>query len=206
MLPVGASCAFTIDCAGDEIIKDVSFLQYGKVEVFEYDGNCTTVTQAYDSMALNYGKIFQTLGMRPLNTSVCFTANCQLGTYSVSKYNGGCVGGLDDVTLASGSFEVDTCTTATLRLHNVSHETSFKLACENHVEGDNLDGFLPVVTAKAEPVVMKLEFKLTLGGVTAADLVGSVVTALKQAVRIPMCKFGEVSSELSSCLRLAGCE
>ena len=119
------------------------------------------------------------------------------------------MGGLDDVTLASGSFEVDTCTTATLRLDNVSHATSFKLACENHVErslGDNLDGFLPVVTAKAEPVVMKLEFKLTLGGVTAADLVGSVVTALKQAVRIPMCKFGEVSSELSSCLRLAGCE
>ena len=184
MLPVGASYAFTIVCAGDEIIKNVSFLQYGKVEVFEYDGNCTTVTQAYDSMALNYGKIFQILGMRPLNTSVCFTANCQLDTYSISKYNGGCVGGLDDVILASGSFKVGACTTATLRLDNVSHATSFKLVCENHVEGDNLDGFLPVVTAKAEPVVMKLEFKLTLGGVTAADFVGSVVTALKQAVRI----------------------
>ena len=168
-------------CAGDELIDEVPFLQYSNVALYEYDTSCATITQTY-SMALNYGKIFQPLAIRPLNTSVCFTANCLLGTFAFSAYAGGCYAGSEHTTLSSGSFEVDTCIVAPLILGDVSHTASFKINCAQHVEEEQFDGYLPVITARALPVLRKLAFELVLGGVTAADLTESVVLTLKQSV------------------------
>ena len=166
--------------SGDEIIKNVSFLQYGSFEMFEYDTACATATQRYNSIALNYGKIFQPVAVRPLNTSVCFAANCQLRTFVFSDYVEGCFADSEQST--SGTFEDSTCIVAPLALGNISHTVSFKINCKQHVEEEEFAGYLPVITAKAAATIRKVAFEIVLGGVTAADLTISVIATLKESV------------------------
>ena len=177
-------CMLSQFLAGDEIVKNVSFLQYGSIDIYEYDTSCATASQSYSSIALNYGKIFQPVAMRPLNRSVCFTANCLLGTFGFSAYAGGCFGGSEQSTLSSGSFEVDTCIVAQLTLDSVSHTASFKIKCEQHVEEEVFAGYLPVIVNKFQNSVRKLAFELILGNISAADLTVAVITTLKQSVSL----------------------
>ena len=129
--------------------------------------------------------------------SVCFTANCLLGTFGFSVYADGCFEGS---VLSSGSFEEDTCIVTPFTLGGISHTASFKITCEQHIEEEErFAGYLPVVATKSANTVRRLAFELILGGISAADLTVAVITRLRRSVT-GMQSFSAVAPSKCLCL------
>ena len=176
-------------CAGDQYIKNITYLEYARLQLYEYEAGCKTLTQEYDSLPVNDAKIAHKIAIRPLNATVCWFANCMLGSVAIWEHSSetGCVVNASaepSSALWSGAVFEDTCVTAKLTYNSVSHAISFKLTCDKLVEEDVADGFLPVVAMRMAPTVAQVEFVIILGGASAAQLNEATLDNFKSLVLV----------------------